>query len=262
MDVARVRAAFDAQMRRGAQDSGDGARVERTERVVRFVAQVAGGWSAVVWSNLDAANADAEIAEQVRALGAQRFEWKLYDYDRPADLGERLHASGFVPEDAESLMVAEISALPRKAVLPDGVRLVRANDPGGLELLMHVHEEVFGSDHSGLRRSLLVQLRDAPASTELVVAMAGDRPVCSARIEFPPDREFASLWGGGTLPEWRGRGIYRALVAHRAELAFERGYRYLQVDASDDSRPILERLGFTKIAVTTPYVWEPDLSRA
>ena len=66
--------------------------------------------------------------------------------------------------------------------------------------------------------------------------------------------------GGGTLPGWRGRGIYRALVAYRAQLAVARGYRYLQVDALPASRPILERLGFTCLAHTTPYVWDPAQS--
>lgn len=66
-----------------------------------------------------------------------------------------------------------------------------------------------------------------------------------------------TLWGGATLPAWRGRGIYRALVAHRAKLAAERGRRYIETDASDDSRPILERLGFVAVTTTTPYVWSP-----
>ncbi|HEX6921630.1 MAG TPA: GNAT family N-acetyltransferase, partial [Actinomycetes bacterium] len=69
--------------------------------------------------------------------------------------------------------------------------------------------------------------------------------------------DFASLWGGSTLAEWRGRGIYKALVSRRADEAAERGFRYLQVDASDDSRPILERLGLRKLTTTTPYVWRP-----
>ena len=68
---------------------------------------------------------------------------------------------------------------------------------------------------------------------------------------------FASLYGGATLPEWRSRGIYRALVAARARLAAARGVRYLLVDASDDSRPILERLGFVVIGTTTPFQWTP-----
>ncbi|HEY5836992.1 GNAT family N-acetyltransferase, partial [Streptomyces sp.] len=88
----------------------------------------------------------------------------------------------------------------------------------------------------------------------MVVALAGDLPVSAARMEFHPGTDFASLWGGGTAPPWRGRGIYRALVAHRARIAAARGYRYLQVDASDQSRPVLERLGFTALSVTTPYL--------
>jgi len=72
-------------------------------------------------------------------------------------------------------------------------------------------------------------------------------------VEFYLGSEFASLWGGGTLAAWRGRGVFRSVVAYRARLAAERGYRYLQVDASEDSRPILERLGFVVLATTTPF---------
>jgi hypothetical protein len=52
--------------------------------------------------------------------------------------------------------------------------------------------------------------------------------------------------------------VYRALVAHRARLAAERGFRYLQVDATPYSRPILARLGFAQLTTTTPYVRRPS----
>ncbi|MYS42540.1 GNAT family N-acetyltransferase, partial [Streptomyces sp. SID5998] len=74
---------------------------------------------------------------------------------------------------------------------------------------------------------------------------------------LPPGTGFAGLWGGGTVAGWRGRGVYRALVAHRARIAADRGYRHLHVDASAQSRPILERLGFAALTTTTPYVYEP-----
>jgi GNAT superfamily N-acetyltransferase len=60
------------------------------------------------------------------------------------------------------------------------------------------------------------------------------------------------------VAHWRGRGIYRALVAHRARIAAGRGIRYLQVDASSQSRPILRRLGFVPLSTTTPYVYQPQ----
>ena len=91
----------------------------------------------------------------------------------------------------------------------------------------------------------------------MLTAEAAGRVVAAGWLEMRPGSDFAGLWGGATLREWRGRGIYRALVARRAQLAVARGVRYLQVDASSDSAPILRRLGFQPLAVTTPYVWTP-----
>jgi hypothetical protein len=51
------------------------------------------------------------------------------------------------------------------------------------------------------------------------------------------------LWGGATNPEWRGKGIYRALTAARASAAVATGVRYLHSDCTAMSRPILERSG-------------------
>jgi len=42
-------------------------------------------------------------------------------------------------------------------------------------------------------------------------------------VRYAKGTEFASLWGGSTLPSWRRRGIYRALVAARARLAVASG---------------------------------------
>jgi GNAT superfamily N-acetyltransferase len=259
VEPASTLAAYNAQVRRRVQPDGSGALIKADRHVVRGVTVDGRGWSGITWSDLDEANADRVIADQVALFRGrdEKFEWKLYDYDQPADLARRLLAAGFAAEAEEALMVADVAAVTAPVELPAGVRLLPVTDEAGVGLLIDVHERVFGTDHSQLRRSLLAQLRDSPEVTGMVVAMAGDEPVCSARIEFLPGTEFAGLWGGGTLPQWRGRGIYRALVAYRAGLAAAGGYRYLQVDASPDSRPILERLGFARLASTTPYVWEP-----
>jgi GNAT superfamily N-acetyltransferase len=97
-----------------------------------------------------------------------------------------------------------------------------------------------------------------PDSITVVVAEAGDTVVCAAWIRFDSGTEFGTLWGGATLPDYRRRGIYRATVAYRANLARARGKRYLETDASDDSNPILQRLGFVPVTTTTPYIWSPE----
>ena len=262
LDAATVLSEFDAQVRRGLHPDGSGAVGERAGPVVRWVTAGGEGWSGVVWSDLDSGTAEAVLADQVRFFAdrCEEFEWKLYSYDQPPDLGQRLLAAGFVAEDPEALMVADAGRIAGSAGtgggLPDGVRLVPVTDEAGLEAVAEVHDRVFGADPK-LRSALAVQLKNSPDTMVIVVAMAGDEPVSSARVSFGAGTDFAGLWGGGTLPQWRGRGIYRALVGYRARLAVTRGYRYLQVDASPESQPILERLGFTCLARTTPYIWSP-----
>jgi hypothetical protein len=258
MNHGEVLATFDAQMRRNARPDGPGARVERTGTTTR---QTDGesGWNGVLWSGLDAESADAAIVEQVKhftELGLE-FEWKLYAHDLPLDLPERLRAAGFTPEPEEALMVAEVGELSTAVVPPEGVTLREVTDAAGVDLMAIVHDQAFGTDGSRIRRQLLKQLTEAPDTVVAVVAMAGDVPVSSARMELPPDADFAGLLGGGTVEAWRGRGIYRALIDYRARIAAERGYRYLQVDASDLSKPILARLGFAQLSTTTPYVYQP-----
>ncbi|MEU6352291.1 GNAT family N-acetyltransferase [Streptomyces sp. NPDC047072] len=257
MDHAAVLALYDRDMREGAQPDGPGTRVERVGGVVRQVAE-AHGWNGVVWSDLDETNADAAIAEQVAyytGLGRE-FEWKLYGHDLPFDLGQRLRAAGFTPEPEETLMIAEVADLTLDVDPPEGIRVLPVTDRAGVDLVADVHEKAFGTDSSRLRRQLLARLTDDPDTVVAVVALAGDEPVSAARMELVPGTRFAGLWGGGTVEEWRGRGIYRALVAQRARAAVDRGYRYLQVDAMSTSRPILERLGFEPLTTTTPYVYE------
>ena len=260
VELDLVRAAFDAEVRRSVRPDGSGARIEADRFVVRWVGAADQGWSGIAWSGLGAADADAVIADQMAFFAArgEKFEWKLYDYDQPPDLSRRLLAAGFAAEGEESLMVTEVATVPTQVTLPPGLRLLPVTDEAGIGLLADVHERVFGTGSSRLRRSLAAQLHQCPEDMAMVVAMAGDQPVCSARIEFLPGTSFASLWGGGTLPGWRGQGIYRALIAYRAQLAAARGYRYLYVNASPDSQPILARLGFSRLARTTPYVWDPS----
>ncbi|MFJ8632112.1 GNAT family N-acetyltransferase [Streptomyces sp. NPDC093568] len=258
MDHAGVLALFDRDMREGARPDGPGALVERVGRVVRQVSS-AHGWNGVVWSGLDEASADAAIAEQIAHFSGlgREFEWKLYGHDLPVDLGRRLRDAGFTPQPEETLMIGEAADLNLDAEPPQGIRILPVTDRAGVDMVAEVHEKAFGTDGSRLRHQLLAHLAADPDTVVAVVALAGDTPVSAARMELVPGTRFAGLWGGGTVEGWRGRGIYRALVAHRGRAAVDRGYRYLQVDAMSTSRPVLERLGFEPLTTTTPYVYTP-----
>ncbi|MGD0246407.1 MAG: hypothetical protein ABSB59_39600 [Streptosporangiaceae bacterium] len=123
-------------------------------------------------------------------------------------------------------------------VLPDGVAVREVTAEADLSEIAAMESEVWAEDWSWLADDLITRIASAPADTA-VFAVSDE----------------AGLWGGSTLAAWRRRGIYRALVAIRAQRAAARGVRYLEVDASEASAPILRQLGFR--AATTPYVWAP-----
>jgi predicted GNAT family acetyltransferase len=86
---------------------------------------------------------------------------------------------------------------------------------------------------------------------------ATGKVVSAAWLIFRPGTDFTYMSGGSTLEAWRKRGLYRALVAIRAQRTVARGARYMAIDATDDSAQILRRLGFRPITTTTMYVWTP-----
>jgi GNAT superfamily N-acetyltransferase len=215
MDTTGTLELFDEQMRRRAAPDN------------LFVSK---GWSAVLWRPDDG---DVEpLVSRMRELPGH-VEWKYYSHDGP-ELRERLLAAGLEPEDEETLVVAEAASIPPPP--PDvDIRLAR-------DEFDDLAARVFGSRHA------------LPDVAVAVVAIADGQPVSGGRVDFEEHVEFAGLFGGVTLPEYRRRGLYRATVARRAELARERGYRWLYSDALPTSRPILERLGFVAITTTTPFV--------
>jgi GNAT superfamily N-acetyltransferase len=254
VDRDALLAAVDAKIRRRPPADGPDDRVESDDGVVRLVSG-ADGRSGITWSGLHGLDADVVIAAQIARFAGrdQAWEWKHYSHDHPADLPERLLAAGFTAEPAEALLVAEIATLSLDMPPPAGVELRPVVDRSGVDALESLHDEVFGGDHAGVGRALLACIARNPTTAAAVVAFGGATPIAAARVEFHAGTDFASLWGGGTLPAWRHRGVFRAIVAYRARLAAERGFRYLQVDAMPASRPILQRLGFVELTTTTPF---------
>jgi GNAT superfamily N-acetyltransferase len=77
------------------------------------------------------------------------------------------------------------------------------------------------------------------------LASIDGRPVGRATEAF--SAYGVTLFGGATLPEARGRGVYGALVHARLQDAVARGTPVAVTQAGRESRPILERLGFREV---------------
>ena len=88
-----------------------------------------------------------------------------------------------------------------------------------------MQEGVFGNAAGPDPEDLARRITASPELHEHWIATDPDgQVVCAGRLDMVPGTEFGGLWGGSTVPAWRGRGIYRALVAARAE-SLELGVR-------------------------------------
>ncbi|MEI8409904.1 MULTISPECIES: GNAT family N-acetyltransferase [unclassified Kribbella] len=256
--AAALLAAYDEQLR-GASEGAD-VPTSQDGPVIRVEYPSRGFVSYRSLAGLDGAELDALIARQRDYFAAkgQAVEWKLRGHDLPADLPDRLRAAGFVPEDEETILIAESAAIAerlRGRDSVDGVVVRLTTDRNDFERIAAMESSVWGEDWSWLTDELV--RHHTSGHTDIYVAEAAGQVVSAAWAVYKPGTDFTGLWGGSTLPDWRGRGIYKALVAVRAARAIELGYKYLQVDASDNSSPILQRLGFLPVTTTTPWVHTP-----
>jgi ribosomal protein S18 acetylase RimI-like enzyme len=251
--------AYDRQLRTDAETPSALA-VARLGplRLVTF----AGGRGFVTYRDLAGADG-ATIAGWVeRALDHYRrdpritsVEWKTRGHDRAPGLHDALVRNGFVPEEPESIMIGEAALLAVDIPLPEGVELRRVTSEAEVRALCAMQQDVLGGDFADEMADALLRRLGSGDGMELWVAEAGEEVVSSGRLEPVPGTEFAGIWGGATRPEWRGRGLYRALTAARARSALALGKRLIHSDSTEGSRPILERAGLVKVSTTTPYLW-------
>ncbi len=255
-------AAYDEQLRTDAETPSALA-MERLGplRLVDF----GGGRGFVTYQDLGGADADGirELVAQAVAhyeanARIRRVEWKTRGHDHAPGLHEALLDHDFVAEESESIMIGEANALAVDVELPEGVSLRRVTDEADVRTMCAMQGQVFGDSASDVEAMAAALLRRLALDDgmELWVAEADGQVVSAGRLEPVDGTTFAGVWGGSTLEEWRGRGIYRALTAARARSALALGKTLMHSDSTEYSRPILERYGLLKVSTTTPYRWE------
>ncbi|RLV47773.1 GNAT family N-acetyltransferase [Nocardioides mangrovicus] len=247
-------AAYDEQLRGAAEIPNA---VSTTRLGPLYLARFRSGRGFVGYRDLAGADAATiagwvgEVVEHFADPPVNDLEWKTRGHDDAPGLHDALLAHGFVPEEQESVMVGEARLLTEAVELPAGVRLRAVTEEGDVRAASAVADRIFGDPVSTHRADSV--LRSLAGGSQLWVAEADGEIVSTGRIEPVPGTEFAGLWGGVTVPQWRGRGVYRALTAARARAALDLGKRLLNSDSTQFSRPILERSGLVKVTTTTPY---------
>ena len=197
-------------------------------------------------------------ARQVaRDRGKVRVLWSLPPGD--AWVGAELENQGLRNEDApgfEAVVDALALEEPPAGEVPDDVQVAVVETWEQYRDSFAVNVASFGvpdPPESAVRERFERYGRTAPFF-KMVCASIDGRVVGTGSVGFSPVG--LNLLAGCILPEARGRGVYRAMVHKRWQIAVDHGTPALVIQAGRMSRPICERMGFRFVDSIRTYVDE------
>lgn len=189
--------------------------------------------------------------------GRKAYGWVTGPLTRPRDLGERLVASGLKKIDELAGMVLTDLTVPI------------AVDPKVEVREASLHEAQAASEMMGRAYDMpeevarffnvLLAMTDGKVKNRGYFAYVdgGSEPVGWSYLVYLPDSPIVLLGGAATLPEHRGRGIYRALVAKRLADAHADGRSAAVIQAvRSTSAPLAAKIGFREVCGLDFYAWE------
>lgn len=260
MDRRRYLQAYDDQLRTDAE-TPSAIEVDHLGplRLVVFL----GGRGFVTYRDLAGADAKTiagwvaeSLAHYQRRPEITRVEWKARGHDQAPGLHNALLENGFVPDEPEAIMIGEARLLDVDVPLPAGVSLRLVTEEADVRAMSAMQDLAFGDAVSEKMAEALLRRLSLRDGMELWVAEVAGQIVGAGRLEPVIGTEFAGIWGGAVLEQWRGRGLYRALTAARARSAMDMGKTLVHSDSTKYSRPILEAAGLVEVSTTTPYRWQ------
>ena len=206
-------------------------------------------------STLTEENADAVIA-QVQDFFAKRNHvvgWWLNPSSTPGDLVIRLEAAGFAKVVEQAGQV--LTNMEREIKVNSAVTVRQATQDDRPDLIRLYATAYPVPDEMAVVITDLVPL--ATGGRHYLAFLEGVEGPVSVASMFPfPKSTVAVMQGAATLSEYRGNGVYTALMAKRLADARAMGMEaaVLQADRTT-SAPICANLGFEEVCSIDIYAW-------
>lgn len=194
----------------------------------------------------------ARTIDRLEGLG-RRYAWVVGPSTEPADLADRLVSHGFQLTLTWDGLVLEDLAIP---IETNPEVTIEEPSEGLAEEVGELWEA--GSDGHFPRHfaaeSLRRYVRTEPKGSQIFLGRLDGRIVSYTATRFESNGT-AYLRQGVTHPEYRGRGLYLTLLAHRLEAARDAGCARVVVQAiTTTSSPILQKRGFRRVCGLTAHV--------
>lgn len=232
------------------------ARKEVTGDVVRIIRK-APGMNVVAFTFANEATLHDAIHREVEFFAPlnQPFTWKVYDHDLLPNLKEELASHGFASDDDPAdVMVLDIHKAPSEMLQPIKADIRRVTDVGSLKDVIYVLDNVWGGHNTWVHDRLGGHLQ-VPGYLSVYVAYVDNQPASIAWTYFPRG-QFATLFAGSTIAEYRKQGLYTSLLATRIQEIRERNYHFAVVETGAMSRPIVAKHGFQHLTTVHDFEWK------
>lgn len=210
----------------------------------------------------DLADLPAVVDEVSAAHRAVTSRWLLGRDSQDPRLDPLLESGGWAFEYVHHARA--ISSEARIAHPTVGVTVRAVTDTTTLVDCIRTCEAAFDKSPADLAPERLAdelfQLTRPAAQVHRFVAYddATGRPMASGGLNVFPRLRVAFLWGGGTAPDFRHRGAYRAVVAARLERAARTGCAMVGIYAREGtSDPIMAALGFARHGTMVTWARAP-----
>jgi len=189
-----------------------------------------------------------EVLARVRAWHMLGVAWWVSDATRPADTEDRLRARGGKRIDTVQILACDLRDGLPELDIPVGVTVELVHDERTFRAASAIAVRGWGRKEpaaADVARDFADAIGDLASWTGFrVVASVDGEPASSGGCSL--NGQLAQLWGAVTLPAFRHRGSYRAVLAERLRLARDHGAELALVKGRvDTSGPILLRAGFT-----------------
>jgi GNAT superfamily N-acetyltransferase len=232
------------------------ARKEITRDVVRIIRK-APGMNVVAFTFANETKLHDVIHREVEYFAPmnQPFTWKVYDHDLLPNLKDELASHDFASDDNPAdVMVLDVNKAPTELLQPVKTDIRRITNVDGLKDVICVLDKVWGGHNAWVNERLGGHLQ-VPDYLSVYVAYVDDQPASIAWTYFPRG-QFATLFAGSTIAEYRKQGLYTSLLATRIQEIRERNYHYAVVETGAMSRPIVAKHGFQHLTTVYDYEWK------
>lgn len=190
-----------------------------------------------------------EVVDWFDQRQAPSFFWWTDSQTQPGDLAERLMERGFDGNmEGDPGMVMDLDDLNDNLHSSTRFNIIQAAEQKTLEDWRDVFAEAFEAQLSDgqawVDATLSVKPENAP--WQMSVGYLEDKPVSTSILY--KGGGVAGVYGVGTIPEARNKGLGTAITLKTLVDAREQGYRFAVLFSSRMGYPVYRRLGFREVA--------------